>query len=322
MSLSFGYSEGGGLNPQKSYILPTGTKLESLKNLPTMQEKLMQQTDDFVNDSLYALKVQKNEHIQEREITYFFDVIQSHRLQMQSQITDYWLENGTTVQDTINISPLIITLSGLVGEVVYSAPHSFNDAIKDKLSSMFPSVSKFNLSNKLSSIGAIIPQVDNYTHLAQNAVNYIESSYNRYKKVWDNLTSSGTQPIQKTRQEQVFDMFNSYWKNRVALTVKTPYGIFEDMYIQNVSLEQGETNTVSQLSVTLKQLSFAEVKFTTADPTVMEKYNSSARTQTENKQGQTNKTVLKSMNDAGGDVVRNIAGFFGVRNYTPRIPGQ
>lgn len=270
---------------------------------------IRQQTSDFMNTSLYSLSAKKTDNnMQEREVTYYFDIIKSHRLQMQSQITDYWLENNTAVQDTINISPLIITLEGLVGEVVYAPPKSFRDEIISKINSLHPTASGFTLTSKLSVIGALIPSVDNYTQLAKNAINYTEAAYKRYKKLWDSLVNPTSKYV-KSRQKQIFETFNDYWQNRVPLTVQTPYGVFERMYIQNVDLEQGETNTVSNLSVTLKQLNFAEVQYTKADKKVLDKVNSEAR-EPETNLGKA-KSIAKTLKDKGGNYFRGmIRGLF------------
>lgn len=258
--------------------------------------------------SLYTLQVSPDE-IVEREVVYYFDIIKSHKVQLQSQITDYWLEDSTAVQDSVNLQPIIINLSGLVGEVVFTPPSTFTGKIIDKLNRLFPSKSGFTLTQKLGTIVSLVPSVDNYTQIAKNAINYTEAAYNRYKKLfeqiqsWRNGTTSNTVP----RQEQIYKQFEMFWKNKTPLMVNTPYGLFDNMYIQNVTMQQGETNTVSDISVTLKQLSFKDVIFTKAGRSVVEKYNSQAQAEVENLGASKNTAKnLKSLLKGGAGFFTNL----------------
>ena len=273
MSLNFGenYTMGQGINrfaENEKYDFKTQTSNYIDKNI--------NQT------SLYSLQ-ERFDDITERQVIYYFDVIKSHRIQLQSQITDYWLENNTAVQDTINVAPILITLSGMVGEVVFTPPTSFIDTLANKLNNRFPSNSGFTLTQKLGVISSIIPSVDNYTQLAKNAISYTESAFNRYKKLYETVKSfkNGTASNIKSKQQQIYESFEKFQLNRTSLIVNTPYGVFENMFIQNVTMEQTDTNTVSNVTVTLKQLSFKEVEFTSADPSYKEKYNGQATSEPE-----------------------------------------
>ena len=59
----------------------------------------------------------------------YFDIIQSHSVSIQNQITDNYLENNTAVQDHIAHAPLTVTLSGISAELVYESPRSITDAV-------------------------------------------------------------------------------------------------------------------------------------------------------------------------------------------------
>lgn len=277
-------------------------------NLPGVTSKHF---DDAIKEtSLFSLQESFDE-IDERTVIYYFDILKSHRVQLQSQITDYWLENNTAVQDSINLSPLIINLTGLVGEVVYTPPQTFTGGIIDKLNKLFPSKSGFTLTQKLGTITSLIPTVDNYTQLAKNALNYSELAVSRYKKIYNQIQDWRKGTISNTipRQQQIYKQFEKFWVNKTSLIVNTPYGTFENMYIQNVTMEQGETNTVSDIAITLKQLSFSDVEFTNVKKQVLEKYNQQAQAGTENtgKAKTRTQSFLKAM---GGFVNTTVNGLF------------
>lgn len=232
-----------------------------------------------------------------------FDVIDAHTLNCQATITDNWLENNSAVQDAIAINPLTVTLSGLVGEVVYEPPHKWSDWITNKLDG-----AKLGnitiLSNKLTVLGGLVPTVDNYTQLAMNAVSYAENAYNHYKNVAKTIL--GTKKP-KYRQYDIVQALQEFWQTRQVCTVSTPWGDYENMYIQNIQASQTGTTTQSQISVTLKQLKFVEVQSTKADKAVLDKYASYNRAlETNNGKAP---GVFKSIAKGGTGVAGKILGF-------------
>ena len=236
--------------------------------------------------------------IYNNEIAMVFDTIENHGVQFSSSITDNWLENNTAVHNAITINPIQITLSGLVGEVVFTPPHTWREFITDKLNSTKLGA---DFTNKLSVIPALIPDVDNYTQLAKNAVDYAENAFNHYKGIYQtiqNIWQHKEYPTQK-KQAVVLQKLMDAWKNRTQFTIQTPWKKFEKMYILNGNFTQGETNTVTNISITLKQLNFAELNHTEANKEVLDKYNSYAKAQSEaQKQGKA-KSILKTWRTFG-----------------------
>ena len=231
---------------------------------------------------VYSLWAGAKEKIEEEalqeNIVFVFSSIRSHRVQLSSQITDYWLENNTAIQDTISIQPVMITLEGLVGEVVFKAPYKIWDLITNKLQGLSRSTLGFELTNKLTSVSSLVPKVDNYTQLAKNAVNYIEVATERYIKAWNALNPGEfTENDSRTNQQRAFETICNYWLYKTPLNVSTPYGTFSNMYIQNADFVQDESETVSNISITLKQTTFKEVEFESPDKNVMASYNQQAQ---------------------------------------------
>lgn len=264
-------------------------------------QKAIDQTD------LYTLQADLNE-IKERAIVYYFDIIRSHRVQLQAQITDYWLENSTAVQDSINISPIIITLTGLVGEVVFKAPIGLHGRIANALKSKFPQLGSNNAPVKLGAMSGLFPKVDNYVQLAKNASNYADAVFTRYKKIWEQIQNwrKGVKPDLRTMQQRVYENLRDFWINKVPMVVNTPYGEFNSMYIQNVTIEQGETNTVSNITVTLKQLKFASVGTGAVNKNEQSLYNQQAKASTEDiGNAKTKNKDLKSILKGGLGILSN-----------------
>lgn len=245
------------------------------------------------------------------ETLYYFDIVNTHSLSLNNQITDNWVENNTAVHDHIAQQPLTITLSGLRGEVVYS----YNEQeAEEQLQEARTYALKYNqmaytglnfenkfldneafkvVSDKLTTITSIIPSTSNITQLAKNVYDYANASFNRYKSAYEKLFNrtsaeekqsllSNIQEPDDTKLKELYRNFNAMRMQNMALTVSTPYEDFYGMYIQSLTLRQDNENYISDIELTLKQLRFANVDVTDPDPKVMGSYNAYAQAHPEN----------------------------------------
>ena len=233
-------------------------------------------------------------------VGYYFDIIREHSVSIQNQITDNYLENNTAVQDHIAHNPITVILGGLAGEVYFTPPTKTLDKLYSKYNTFMQS--KFNndtmaneymMSDKLLAIPALIPAVDNVTQIAKNAVQYVESSYKRFEKV---VKGFKNKEIKETRLWQIYRELKDLSDTNTALLVETPFTVFDNMFIQSISLRQGNENFVTDIEITLKQIQYADVSLTAADEKVLSKYNAYARAEVENngkaKSVQTNDSLL------------------------------
>lgn len=186
------------------------------------------------------------------DISLIFSTITSHNVNLQSNITDYWLEDQTAIQDSIGLHPIQISLSGLVGEIEYTNRSYFGDSLIGKLNQLSKETLGFELTNKLTAIGSLAPEVDNYTQTAKEVVKQVENVYNNVKGKISKFFGNKTE----LKQTQRAKWLKNVWETKTALKVTTPFGVFRNMYILTAPMIQEETNTVSKISVTLKQLRF------------------------------------------------------------------
>lgn len=218
-------------------------------------------------------------------VGYYFDIITEHAISVQNQITDNFLENNTAVQDHIAHNPITVSLSGLSAEVFYESPNwalnkaynKYNTFVQEKFGNT--KANEYLLSDKLLAIPQLVPGVDNVTQIAKNAVQYVESSYRRYEKIVKNFINKN---IKETRLRQIYRELKELSDTNTALIVETPFIALDNMYIQSISLRQGNENYITDLSVTLKQIQYADVSITEPDKNVMAKYNQFARAELEN----------------------------------------
>lgn len=221
----------------------------------------------------------------DKNIGYYFDVIDEHSISIQNQITDNFLENNTAVQDHIAHNPITVSLNGLSGEIVFEQPNWALDKLSNEYGNLMP--------EKLKILPGLIPNVDNLTQIAKNTIQYVESSYKRYEKVIKNIT----QNTRDTRLRQIYKELKALSDANAKFIVETPYATFENMYIQSITLRQGNENYITDLGITLKQIQYANVSVTEADKEVLAKYTQYAKAQIENngktKSIKTNVSILR-----------------------------
>lgn len=249
-------------------------------NLNNITEKIKNKTNTYSGALVFNAKANSLNN----DVAYYFDVITEHSISVENNITDNYLENNTAIQDVIAHAPITITLSGLVGELVY-VPSTNNTRF---LNNVYKLINKNSLgdyknnyivTDKLSALGQLYPPVDNLTQLAKNAVVYIEDSIDRYKKIYKNITRKIND---KTRLQQVYKDLQDLRDLNTELIVVTPFGSFPNMYIQGMNFQQGNENYTGNISITLKELQFASVEVTKADENVLSRYNQMAQAETEN----------------------------------------
>ena len=211
----------------------------------------------------------------------YFDIIQEHSVSIQNQITDNYIENNTAIQDHIAKSPLVISLRGLSGELVYKPPTKALDFLYNTANTFLQSkyTDERVATDKLTAIPALLPPVDNVTQMAKNAVQYVEASVNRYVKIVKNFTSSLDR---ETHIEQIYNRFMRLRASDTLLRVETPYKTFDNMVIQSLTLRQGNENHITDIELTLKQINYATTYTTKPDTSVMAKYNAMQRTEEAN----------------------------------------
>lgn len=243
-----------------------------LKGIVTKQENLQPKTDN-------KEKEKEKEDVISNDIYYYFDIVTEHSISLQNQITDNWVENNTAIQDHIAQSPLTITLRGLSAykNLTYTTEQAENDAEK-LLLEIKQRNSIQDKTSKLTALSVLFPEVCNITQLAINAYNYANESINRYKGIANKFINSNS-PMDKatgsksrneeTRLMEIYRKLSTLRSLNTAFIVATPYGAYENMYIQSLLLRQGENNYVTDIELTMKQINFANTITTEADKEVL-----------------------------------------------------
>ena len=203
---------------------------------------------------------------------YRFTQMRDDEVEIGSNITDYVVESGMTIQDAVILKPLRLKLSGLAAEVSYGESRTLQPVD--------------TLMNSLKPLNALLPSLFTNDQKTADIYNQFNKFYGEFNKlenqinsiigIWsdnkgsedsqlNDLTSLGDAwlNIIGSEQQKAFSQLYAMWKARSLINVETPFGVFKNMMIESVTMKQlARSNTYSEIEVTLKQITFATSQIT------------------------------------------------------------
>jgi len=188
---------------------------------------------------------------------FLFDVSDSDTINLDWDITDHFTESNSFLNDHKVKKPIIITLSGFIGELVFRSPQGVEGAIQE-------------ISNRLEVVDAYlgdatpgaVQEVQRVVQQAQSAVSAINQTLDKAQNIIGFFEGEGPE---ESAQQKAFRELSALG-DEVILSVQTPWEFYDDMTIQAVSVTQaGNTNEITDISVTLKQIRVSETKTTDFD---------------------------------------------------------
>ena len=176
-----------------------------------------------------------------------FNIRKGESIKLQSQITDYVLENNTNTQNHITLQPLEITLRGEFGEVVRTIPRKniVNKTIQEKINpiGLFNSDLEVKAQRYINKVEDLIEKVDNLFYKVGKGFDYLANLMNQLP----------------TQQQKAFYSLMMFWKMKILVNVKTEFYQINNMVIKSIEFTQGEeTINKSEAVITLKQMNFSQ----------------------------------------------------------------
>lgn len=187
-----------------------------------------------------------------------FHVPISEQVTMQNDITDYYVETNSAVQDHIARKPTVITLTGLVGKYFYSV-----NEIEDMLALVTPT---------LSLVKQFLPRLTPATQQ-----NKTKKALNEQAKVEQGELIVGGVEVEKRQfngmdlfklfqdlyklksaQTRAYYFFEALFKSRSILSIETTWQRLDNVIIQNMHAIRDSNADITDFTLTFKQISIAE----------------------------------------------------------------
>ena len=203
-----------------------------------------------------------------------FHIIQSEQITLSTDITDHIVEDHTSVQDHITIKPRTFTLKGLISEKVYVHPDSIDIDLPSepitaklaKLAVLAPTMSSY----VTSAINAVTSVANKAASIGKKAMNAAEAlligamkgimSWAGYKPMI-NIDLRHKRWSDNMLQMRIIEVLDYYRTHRLPLKLCTGWGNeYDNLYITDITVNQGDTYQQSDLSITVKELRFTSIK--------------------------------------------------------------
>ena len=200
---------------------------------------------------------------------FVFDIPKEESIDLQSDITEHYVESGSFINDHVVQKPVQITLTGLIGELVFRGPKP------GTLSAQLAGI-----QNKLSAVsGYLAPLAPQAAQTASKIISGAQYAANQLSAIAQqakNLVSYfNGDSLASTLQQDAFRKLNAMWKGKQVLTVQTPWSFYEQMMIESMAVRQEEGSTeVSDFSIMLKEVRFTDVLISTFDDNLFPPANS------------------------------------------------
>ena len=184
---------------------------------------------------------------------FVFDIPDTEKLTLTSDITDHYTESNEFINDHITRKPITITLSGFIGELVFRGAEGIEGDVQE-------------INNRLETVEAYagdytpgglqtLQRIVQQTQTAVSAINQFEAKVKNLVGIFD-----GVEPGD-TLQEKAYKTLFSLWKSSGLVTVQTPWDYFDSMAIKNISFTQNvDSKQITDISITVKEMRFKGIK--------------------------------------------------------------
>ena len=181
-----------------------------------------------------------------------FGICTQNNLSLKSDITNHYTEENYWINDHWAINPPQYTLSGLIGELIYTVPEGWTQ----KVESLYGPTGLGLLSVLSPTLGSYTSGILNVTRKVQSVVNkYINIAKQSANKIKDfALKKAGITVVKKTNQRRVLDELENLMNNRILVNVVTPYGTYNRLAIVAINIRQNEnTRFISDVEITFQK---------------------------------------------------------------------
>ena len=193
---------------------------------------------------------------------FLFNYEGEQSVQLESDITDHYIQDNTALQDQIAIRPPIINTHGFIGELTDISPPALAPikTLADKLTLVSAYTPALSVSAQIAYNTAF-----QLYQVAQNAINAAVSSWSSINGTPSESVISGNAdfPIalapNQNKQQQAFQILYGYWQARTLFTVQTPWAVFQNMAIKSMRpIQDAETAYITSFEMSFKQMRFAQ----------------------------------------------------------------
>lgn len=226
---------------------------------------------------------------------FVFDISEKEQIDLVADITDNYTEDNSFINDHRVKKPIKVTLSGFIGELVIK--QEFFNLVLESLQSALTTVDAY-LGSFTDGVTQTIQTIFSTT---VSAISRTTQTIDRVKNIVSGFNGEGQY---ENLQQRAYSNLEALYNSETVLTVQTPWRYFDSMMIENIQFVQGEESEyISDISVTLKEIRFAQIGITNYENNLNANRNelqSKSKVNTGKIQGSRNSFLFDGASAAGG----------------------
>lgn len=193
----------------------------------------------------------------------------------ESDITDHFVEDNTTIVDQIGLRPEIVTVSGYIGELtdILPLPLQILQTIANNLLLLDPytpglgptAQEKLNQAVVLYESARSIANssIAAWSSLSTALSEAITGNVGQEVVGGSGVFTVGDEAVQN-QQQIMFQQFYGYWIQRNLFNIQTPWAIFTNMAIKQLrAIQDADTRMITNFEITFKKIRTASTKIDT-----------------------------------------------------------
>ena len=188
---------------------------------------------------------------------FMFDYEGDDEIILESEITDHYAEDNSSVQDHIALRPYRVTLRGFVSELILPGTGSGLFGALTTLQSTMGTVNAYLGKYTPQALQTLQGKVSAAVSTVQNYANTASPYLNQAKNI---ATLFGGATGAPTKQQQAFVALSQLRDQRQIFNVLTPWTLLKGMAIESlVFIQPRDSVSRSDIVVTMKQMRFVDV---------------------------------------------------------------
>jgi hypothetical protein len=145
-----------------------------------------------------------------------------------------------------------------VGELFYEGPKGI-ELLAQEIQNRLETVEAY--AGELTP--GIIQNAQDVVSQTQNTISSINQQLDKVQNIVSIFSKTGQE---ETKQQKAYNTLRTLWLKGEPFSVTTPWTYLENMVIQSIAFSQdGDTEEMTDISVTLKQIRTAKTKYTNYD---------------------------------------------------------
>jgi hypothetical protein len=175
---------------------------------------------------------------------FLFDIPGDEEVRLKSTITRHFVESTTPISDHIALDPEMVTLRGLVAELVNGIPTQPTVQAPPNPLPLLPVMQPPATPGQQEDSTAATTTTDQQT-----------SALASQQSIYQYFTATAPNVVNLTRQNRAFLYFQQLWWGRQLMSVESPFGIWTNMAISEVRAVQSRNSRyISDFTVIFERI--------------------------------------------------------------------